>query len=271
MSLNGRMLISLSALTMLGLLMSGCYCPVSQRQPASLPTSTLAPAITRELPPTSTPRPTFTLTPIPSPTLPPTRIPTRTRTPTATATDTPPPTATATNTPSPTETPTALPTPFFTPTPILKPMQPPLDIILSNVHYEAETSAGGRYFHTDWTIRNLSGQTLHRVWRPVFEVYVGSEFAWWSWGGYYDCDFGWPAGRCYKSLKEQPDIQPGQTVPFTWYVITERAEEWVKYTVFEALGWRWTFEFDSSGNVIGKYQEPFESPTIPSPPPSDYD
>ena len=261
MSLNARMLICLSALTILGLLMSGCCCPVSQRQPASLATNTLAPPITRELPPTSTPRPISTLTPIPSPTLPSTRIPTQTN----------PPTATATDTPSPTETPTALPTPFFTPSPILKPIRPPLDITLSNVHYEPETAGGGRYFHTDWSIYNQSSQPLHHVWRPVFEVYVGSEFAWWSWGGYYDCDFGWPAGRCYKSLQEQPDIQPGQTVPFTWYVITERAEEWVKYVVFEALDWRWTFEFDSSGNIIGEYVEPFESPTIPSPPPSDYD
>jgi len=248
--------VGLSTVAVLGLLMAGC---ASTPQPTTLPTYTPYP--------THTPFPT----PTPVPTSTPTPLPTHTPYPTPTPSSTPSPAPTPVPTSTPTLMPTLPPTSMPTSTPTPKPVEPPLTITLSNIHYESETREGGRYFHTDWEIYNRSDQTLYHVWRPIFEAAVGSEAVWWAWGGYYDCDFGWPSGHCYKSLEEQPDIHPGQTVPFAWYVITKRPEEWVQYLMFEALGWRWTFEFDPAGNIINKRAEPFTSPIIPSPPPSDYE
>lgn len=131
----------------------------------------------------------------------------------------------------------------------------PLLISISDVHYERETAAGGRYFHTDWRLYNRSNQTLHPVWQPGFHIAVGAQVVRSQWGGYYRCSDGWPPGRCYNSLQEQPEIKPGMTVPFVWYAITRRPEEWVRYLTFEALGWRWAFEFDPAGNIVNQHHQ----------------
>lgn len=154
------------------------------------------------------------------------------------------------------------PPPRPSPTPLVAPLQ----ITLRDIHYEAETAQGGRYFHTDWWIYNQSDQTVYRVWRPFFVYNNGEEW----WAGYYDCQSGWPPGNCYESLTaEEPNIGPGETVTFVWYAITETPDEWVQYAYLQVLGWEFVIEFDPAGNIVRQDAYPISG--TPETPPGDND
>lgn len=235
------------ALTIFVLLATGCSGP---SQPVATATPTEVPATPTLVPSTPTPKPTPTPLP-PTPTPEPTAKPESTPTPVS-PTPTPVP-------PTPTPRPPATPTPSPAPAVLL-------EITIRDIHYEQETDQGGRYFHTDWTIVNYSDQTVYHVWRPAFYIAVGTELQYWQWGGYYDCQGGWPQGSCYQSLTaNQPDIGPGQSVSFVWYAITRTADEWVKFARFQALGQEWIIEFDPTGNIVSRWVGPVTE-SLPDPP-----